>query len=109
MHALAIHVNDEHSGKVIFETGSTFLVGPFGEEEKAKMFSMAPDGARNITSRYQGAILRFKNVCLPGFYRILCSADQLDQVVQSLMSVVMKQEFRYPPSPSLRIFAVNSH
>lgn len=96
MHALAIPVNDKHSGEFMFETVQTLLFGLFGEEWKTKMISVASDGARNVTGRYQGAVTRFEIVCFPEIYRIWCAAYQLDLVIQSLMSGVIKREFRDP-------------
>lgn len=53
------------------------------------MISVASDCAQNKTGRYQGAAKRFNYVYQPGIYHILCAAQQLELVMQSLMTDVI--------------------
>lgn len=80
----------------MFDKITRLLSELFGEVLHTKKNLAACTGAPNMTGRYQSALTRFENICMPGIYRIWCAAHQIDLVIQSLMSDVIKQEFRDP-------------
>lgn len=65
-------------GKVMLEVG--------GDSWKRKLIVISMDVARNMIGRHRGAITRLAEGTLKGFYRVWCEANQLDLVVQDVLS-----------------------
>jgi hypothetical protein len=64
-----------------------------GCEWKGKLIGIATDGARKMNGRHSGAVTRLAIGTLPIFYRIWCTAHQLDLVVQEVMSCLCEDTF----------------
>lgn len=95
-HLTATPATESHTGAVIFYMVSRVLRGALGSFWQVKILFVAIESAANMTGRFQGALTRFKPVCLPGLYCIWCAAHLLDLIVQHLMSVVLEETFRDP-------------
>lgn len=93
-HSLSIPVEGSHTGELHFEVVQELHKAAGGEMWRFKLLSVATDVACNMTGRLQGAVTRFENATLPGFYRIWCGADQLDLIMKCVMSGCLKQAFR---------------
>lgn len=96
VHLLAIPMHASHTGELMFNLICQILKALLGPVWDKKLLSVATDGAKNMTGRVQGAVTRFGNVCLPGFFRVWCANHQLDLIVQSVMTTVLQDSFKAP-------------
>lgn len=96
VHLLAIPIHESHTGEHIFNLTSNLLHSLLGQQWHRKLLSAATYGASNMTGRIQGAVRRFSNVALPGFFRVWCANHQLDLAIQGVMETVLQHSFRTP-------------
>lgn len=72
-------------------------------------FSVATDGARSMTDRMKGAVLRLESVAFPNLHGIFCVAREIKLVVQSLMADCLRKTFREPLVALISYLASNMH
>jgi hypothetical protein len=86
LHVLGIPLQDAHTGIVMANLIEHVMRALCGVSWKTKLVSIATNGARNMTGRIKGAITRFSQGTLRGFYRVWCVAHQLDTTIQGVVS-----------------------
>ena len=92
LHLVALPMTESHTGENTFLLIAKFL-DALCNNWKSKLISVSTDGASNMHGRFQGAVTRLDDVCLPGFYRIWCGAHQLDLVIQSIFVKMLSNSY----------------
>lgn len=93
---LAIPFKEAQSCEALFTFVKELLSGLLGDSWRTKLLSCTTNGAKNMTGQHNGAFKRFQSVALPGFFRVWCTARQLDLFIRSFMTGVLNQEFGDP-------------
>jgi hypothetical protein len=93
IHLIAIPLHGPHTGEAFSNVVSDLLRVLCGSAWKRKLVGVCTDGARNMTGKISGAVTQLALGTLPGFFRVWCAAQQLDLVIQKVMSKILSENF----------------
>jgi hypothetical protein len=93
IHLLAIPLHGSHTSEAMANFVGNLLSVLCGAAWKNKLVIACTDGARNMTGKVNGVVIRLSVATLQGFFRVWCTEHQLDLEIQQVMSQVLSESF----------------